>query len=100
MSPLIFRLIGSIFIIFLCFYILRKSKVYDKALNILNGMTKILGKKLKKPSNLSSFWKLYSDEHKELKENIESLESEFKKIKNFNYWIPIGGSVDLGSVDF
>jgi hypothetical protein len=82
-------IIGGIFTIYLCFYIIRKSKIYDKAFNILIKMAKILEKKPKKPSNLNSFWKLYSDEHKELKEDIESLKSKFKDIKKHNYSIPI-----------
>jgi len=90
MSFFIFQLIGGILIIFLCLYILRKNKIYDKPLNILHTMVKNLEKKPEKPNNLNSFWKLYSDERKEIKESIESLKFEFKNIKKHNYWIPIG----------
>jgi len=90
MSPIIFHLIGVILIFYICLYLIKNSKIYDGALNILIEMGKKLEKKPKKPKNPDLQWEIYHKEHKEIKENIKSLELEFKDIKKHNYWIPIG----------
>lgn len=91
---LITTLLGGIYVLYLCFYMIRNNNKYDNVLKILNRMIKTLEKK-HKPKNPNSFWKTYTDESEEIKEDIKSLKKEFTDIKKHNYWIPIGIAILL-----